>query len=77
MSFIVIKAIKRRIEAKQNLNKDYEYDKYENKKNNNEKIKYSIENKSEKNHFKRMLSNKDFKQLKKKFYFKLILFFFQ
>ena len=77
MSFIVIKAIKRRIEAKQNLNKDYEYYKYENKKNNNEKIKYSIENKSEKNHFKRMLSNKDFKQLKKKFYFKLILFFFQ
>ena len=69
MSFIVIKAIKRRIEAKQNLNKDYEYDKYENKKNNNEKIKYSIENKSEKNHFKRILSNKDFKTAKEKILF--------
>jgi len=30
--FIAIKAIKRGIEAKQNLNKDYDHDKYENKK---------------------------------------------
>ena len=32
VSVIVIKAIKRRIEAKQNLYKDYDYGKYENKK---------------------------------------------
>ena len=30
--FIAIKAITRGIEAKQNLNKDYDHDKYENKK---------------------------------------------
>ena len=29
---LAIKAIKRGIEAKQNLNKDYDHDKYENKK---------------------------------------------
>ena len=48
MSVIVIKAIKRRIEAKQNLYKDYDYGKYENKKIIMKKIIYSIENKSKK-----------------------------
>jgi len=33
------------------------------------KIKYSIENKSEKTHFKEMLSNKDFKTAKEKILF--------
>ncbi len=69
VSVIVIKAIKRRIEAKQNLYKDYDYGKYENKKIIMKKIKYNIINKSEKNHFKGILSNKDFKTSKEKILF--------
>ncbi|SVD74022.1 uncharacterized protein METZ01_LOCUS426876, partial [marine metagenome] len=46
VSVIVIKAIKRRIEAKQNLYKDYDYGKYENKTIIMKKIKYNIVNKS-------------------------------
>ena len=66
MSVIVIKVTKRRIEAKQNSNKNYDYDKYENKKVIMKKIIYSIENKSEKTHFKGILSNKNFKTAKEK-----------
>ena len=57
MSVIVIKVTKRRIEAEQNLNKNYNHDKYKNKKVIMKKIIYSIENKSKKTHFKGMLSN--------------------
>ena len=64
-----MKTIKRRIEAKQYLNKDYEYDKYENKKIIMKKIKYSTVNNLEKTHFKGMLSNKDFKTAKEKILF--------
>jgi len=66
VSVIVIKVTKRRIEAKQNSNKNYDYDKYENKKVIMKKIIYSIENKSEKTHFKGILSNKNFKTAKEK-----------
>ena len=69
VSVIVIKAIKRRIEAKQNLYKDYDCGKYENKKIIMKKIKYNIVNKSEKNHFKGILSNKDFNTSKEKILF--------
>ena len=48
MSVIVIKVTKRRIEAEQNLNKNYNHDKYKNKKVIMKKIIYSIENKSKK-----------------------------
>ena len=41
------------------------------------KIKYNLANKLEKTYSKEILINKDFKTAKKKYYFKLILFFFQ
>ena len=64
VSAIVVKAINRGIEAKQNLNKDY---KLENKKIIMKKIKYSMANETNDFfliHSKRIISNKWFKKAK-------------
>ena len=60
VSVIAVKKINRAIEAKQNLNKDDDYDKYENKKIVMKKIKYSMANNTnelEKIHSEGILSN--------------------
>ena len=64
VSAIVVKAINREIEAKQNLNKD---DKLENKKIIMKKIKYSMANETNDFfliHSERIISNKWFKKAK-------------
>tara|TARA_B100001245_G_scaffold231544_1_gene212508 strand:- start:576 stop:818 length:243 start_codon:yes stop_codon:yes gene_type:complete len=64
VSAIVVKAINRGIEAKQNLNKDY---KLENKKIIMKKIKYSMANETNDFfliHSERIISNKWFKKAK-------------